>query len=275
MSSVRVKGAGWSSNEKFTSAQATQLDINAANSLDKTVAGDTLFGFIGMQSTAQIAVDTPGANITASVASGISGTAVASIVSTTPGAIALAGGPTDYPAFQNGAGLSVPRSFNRYAPLSILALMSPWTVSQTTVPVLVGTGATTPQILLLPSLWNGATLASVACTIIVGSHSAVPVNLPTISVSRRSLTTATATLVKLASSDPQAYTPTPGSGSAWFASGNDQFLVYACNQNNVIDTSKYEYFVTLVDENGTGSNATNNYVGLILSYTNVTDIRPQ
>lgn len=276
MSSVRVKGAGWSSNEKFTSAQATQLDINAANALDKTVAGDSLFGFIAMQSTARIDMSAVGATISASIYAAFVGNAVASIVSGTPGAIALAGGATDYPTYESATGLSQPRSFTRTAPLTALSVAAGWAVGGGTPLVFVGPATTTTQQFALPSLWQGATLSTVSCVLTVSSHSVVPVNLPTISVFRVSLTNAGVPVVaKLASSDPQAFTPTPGSGSAWFAAGFNQSLTYTTNQNNVIDNTKYTYYVNVVDENGSGSVSGNSYYAFMLGYTAVTDMRPQ
>ena len=44
----RVNPGGFGLGAKFTSTQANQLDIDHANALDKTVAGDTLSGFINI-----------------------------------------------------------------------------------------------------------------------------------------------------------------------------------------------------------------------------------
>lgn len=50
---------------------------------------------------------------------------------------------------------------------------------------------------------------------------------------------------------------TPASGAAWYNSGNPQQYTYACNQNQVIDLSKYEYFLEVIDENGTNAKTGN------------------
>lgn len=70
MSFTRVNPGGWSVGAKLTSSQMNQLDIDHANALDKTTAGDTLSGPIAMASTATITASTAG-NIIASVAGGI------------------------------------------------------------------------------------------------------------------------------------------------------------------------------------------------------------
>lgn len=54
MSISRIKPTGWAINEKLTSAQMNQLDIDHANSLDKTIAGDTISGPITMSSTSSL-----------------------------------------------------------------------------------------------------------------------------------------------------------------------------------------------------------------------------
>ena len=48
MSFSRVNPGGWGVGAKFTSSQANQLDIDHANALDKSGAGDTLSGFINI-----------------------------------------------------------------------------------------------------------------------------------------------------------------------------------------------------------------------------------
>jgi len=54
MSFSRVKPGGWALNEKLTSGQINQLDINVSNAVDKT--GDTVPGIITLDSGARIDV---------------------------------------------------------------------------------------------------------------------------------------------------------------------------------------------------------------------------
>ena len=42
----------------------------------------------------------------------------------------------------------------------------------------------------------------------------------------------------------------PGSAQAWFKAGDAHEFVYECDQNNVIDVSKYRYFAHVVEETG-------------------------
>ena len=51
MSFGRVNPGGFGLGAKFTSTQANQLDIDHANALDKSGAGDTLSGFINVTPT--------------------------------------------------------------------------------------------------------------------------------------------------------------------------------------------------------------------------------
>lgn len=54
MSFTRIKSTGWQANEKVTSAQINALDVDHANSLDKTTAGDTIAGVVKVGNSAQI-----------------------------------------------------------------------------------------------------------------------------------------------------------------------------------------------------------------------------
>ncbi len=60
MSFTRVNVAGWSSGAELTSSQQNQLDIDHANALDKTTAGDTLSGVVALASTAELNLQYPG-----------------------------------------------------------------------------------------------------------------------------------------------------------------------------------------------------------------------
>lgn len=54
MTFARINGGGWAANASLTSAQANALDIDHANALDKTVAGDTIAGVVILGAAAKL-----------------------------------------------------------------------------------------------------------------------------------------------------------------------------------------------------------------------------
>lgn len=54
MSFTRAKPAGWSSGDTFTAAQANAIDVDHANALDKTSAGDTISGILTLSTAGRI-----------------------------------------------------------------------------------------------------------------------------------------------------------------------------------------------------------------------------
>jgi len=166
MSFTRANPAGWSFNAKLTSAQINALDIDHANALDKTTAGDTLSGAIAMTATANINAGYSGnitsnvaggiqatvaggiqstyvggitptvpsgisssvaSGIVSTVASGISTTAIGGLASGVAGGVALTGGSADWPTFGvNGAST---RSYNLILPLDFGIAMTSSAIS--------------------------------------------------------------------------------------------------------------------------------------------------
>ena len=276
MTLPRTKAGGWGVLEKFTSAQANSLDINITNALDKSTAGDELLGVVTMSSAAAILVNSPGAAIISSVQQGLTTNGIPSgITSGGIGGIALTGGSPDYPTFMNSAGSApAPRSFTRVVPLAALNVVGGGFTTGLTTPAAIGNAIASGQYFVLPSLWTGATLASVSVNFsVLNAHSAVPAALPSMGVIRRTVTAGLAVVQNLSTSAFQTI-PAPGSGAAYTASGDDQLLTYVTNQNNVIDNS-HMYYVNLFDENGANSIAGNLYFSFILQYTAVADMRPQ
>lgn len=275
MSFTRVNPGGWAVGASFTSAQANQIDTNVSNSLDKTVAGDTLSGVVTMAATAQINVASAGARVQASVASGILAAVVGGMNSGTTSGFALTGGAGDWPTF--GVGGASPRGRVVTQAIVPTNMVGGWTTIDGLSfghTYLIGPATTAKQPIQLTALHNGATLAQVIVLLSVTSHSNVPANLPNLSVFRYPITVGSAFGSQaLASSDPQPFTPTPGSGSLWTASGNVQALTYTTSQNNVIDTSSYVYGISLQDENGTNSVAGNVYIAIQLVYSHITSMQ--
>lgn len=108
------------------------------------------------------------------------------------------------------------------------------------------------MIIPMPS-YAAATLTTVVFSFKVGAaHTGVPQELPRFRIFS---VDATGNILPLRSGsgvDIDGYVafPTPASGSAWFAGGATQTLTYTCNQNNVMDPSKYTYFIGIIEEDG-------------------------
>lgn len=114
----------------------------------------------------------------------------------------------------------------------------------------------------LTRLHNGATLASVFIAFYVGTtHTGVPQNLPTFTVYRMNPLSNPTSIQYLSTTAVQSPT-NPGSGSAWYNSGNVQYYQYITNQNNVIDNTNYLYYMTVADESGTNSLGGNAYLAV-------------
>jgi hypothetical protein len=269
MSFVRANPGGWASGATVTSAQLNSLDIDHAAALDKSVAGDTISGVVNIASGGQINAAPGGGQIVASRAGGITASLAGGIVSSVNGAIALGAGAADWVTF-NGT----PRTMARTFPLSASALAAGW--AATGGIYYTGPANANTQVFRLEMPHDGATLSSVSVTLsVTGPHSGVPTNLPAIEVIRLNINTGVAVVTNdfLSTSNPQSFTPTPGSGALWDASQLTQLLTYTCNQHNVIDHTKYAYFVIVIDENGSNSVAGNLYLGVTLNYTAINDVR--
>lgn len=261
MSLTRTITAGLPLGGQLTSAQLNQIDIDHANALDKSTAGDTLAGQVSIQtgaSKAGLYAALNGNPAQGSIAFGFpSGGEVpslsfgtpAGLVSTVAGAIQLQGGATDWPTF------SVSRFDVKARPINPLGgLYAGWIQSSRKAIAnnfdTTGAGFVAP----LEGLHNGATLTGVIANFAVGQpHPGVPAHLPTISVIRIPLALGVGSAPQyqaLSSTAVQTLLFGPESGSQWYANGAMQFLTYFCNQNNVVDTANYYYLVAITDEYG-------------------------
>lgn len=269
MSFSRVNPGGWGVGAQLTSAQQNSLDIDHANALDKTVAGDVLAGVVNLNTTGQISSNTS-FGVIGTTAKAIAASVASGIVSNTPGGIGLGGGASDWPTFAPVG----PRTRTLCASLTQMNVPAGWSIGGNGWLIAPGTAANAVY-LSLPRCHNGATLSTIGVMMVtVGPHSGVPVTLPTLTVYRLSLISGgTHSSVFLSSTAVQSFTPAPGSGAAWDNSGLTQLLVYSCNQNNVIDNSQYAYTMALTDEGGAGAVAGNLYLGTVMSYTAIADMR--
>lgn len=152
-------------------------------------------------------------------------------------------------------------------------LASGWTVGGLASggQVIIGPGTSQTQHLGFVRVHHGATLVSVTVYFIVGqAHANVPQNLPSIQFLRTTMATGGLVQDTLGASQGPA---APGSGAAWFNSGNVQSFTYVCSQNNVIDAGLYWYSADLIDENGTNSLSGNEYIGMVLNFSGITTMQ--
>lgn len=276
MSFSRVNSVGWAVGDPLTSAQQNQLDIDHANALDKTAAGDTLLGNVTTSGAGRITAATA-AGIVSSTAFGIQTTVAAGIVSGVAGGIQLAGGVLDWPTFQfaRSRGVSYP-IIPAFVPSGWTAGAAPGGAS------LQANASNNALAILLPVMHDGATLNAVSVLLSVTTpHSAVPASLPTIQCQRMQVGVSGNTLpitqdlstVPVQSFGGTGTPPPPATGAAWVNSNKTQLLIYSCNQNNVISTASYAYVLYVTDENGANSQAGNFYLGITLQFTNIQDLR--
>lgn len=107
------------------------------------------------------------------------------------------------------------------------------------------------------NVYNGGTITTVLFNFRV-NESHLPQNLPRFRVVAQD---AAGVLYPLRAADTAltdvdgfvTYNPSPATAAAWYASGANQRFTYTCNQNQVIDTSKYVYYIEIIEESGTNS----------------------
>ena len=233
--SVAMQGnstLAFTGTSSITMATGTSIAMNNGSAIN-LVTGSS----IAMASGSTIS-PALGAAFEANYFGNIQGNALGSIASTVPGGIILAGGATDWVTF------SSPRTLSRAYPLiplntagaqpdgswwkwydavgsaNVLALKSVFANNVTEISVAI------------PTVHNGATLASVTIQFFVGDpHVAgIPGTMPSISVKRARITTQSG--VTLSGTDPQFF-PNPASGFAWFDGGNTQSLTYEIGRAHV------------------------------------------
>jgi hypothetical protein len=245
----------WAVGDSLTSAQQNNVAITLTKCLDKTTAGDTLSGVVNVAASGQIA---------ANFAAGVQSNAVAGIRTNVGSGFQLGGGPGDWPTF------SFNRSRTIVQPLMATLGSTNWTGGDSGLGVL-GKGFGNQLQIPLLGLHNGATLTSVSMQAIVALHTGGTLTtvLPTFDVRRIAFgSNANASLL---SGGP--VNPGSPSNAAWYNSGNPQTWSATCNQNNVIDTSQYQYYVVLVDENIGGAGVANFYGPMSATYSTINDMR--
>lgn len=88
------------------------------------------------------------------------------------------------------------------------------------------------------------------------ARSTIPVALPKMRIVRSDTSGNLVSLCAPSSTvDANGYFSLPKiyTGAAWYAGGLPQAWTFTCNQNNIIDTSQYTYFLQLIEETGTAN----------------------
>jgi len=243
MSFSRVNAGGWASGDKVTTAQVDALDTDIGNSLDKN-GPDGIFGALTF--TNQLKA-TNGAVITSKAAA----------TTASGGRVVL--GDNDYPT------LKTPISIARVLPLLFQVNSSiHWTTDfNYSINAFVGANG---SIDLGSALIDGATLASVDVYIVVAAHSVVPQAMPNLAVDQVTLTTGAQTALV------SQRIPTAASANAWY--NNSQVQSFNLPINTIVDRSQYGYFLSILDESGTGAVTGNQWHAVRLNMTGIVDMRP-
>lgn len=119
-------------------------------------------------------------------------------------------------------------------------------------------------------LHHGTNITGVSLKFRVGTpHSGVPANLPSFTLYRGHQ--GRGTFDTIASGTLAA----PGSGTAYYASGNAQTIAGSISGSADVDVGLYTYMLLITDEFGTNSIAGNVYTSLNLVYGSIADLRPE
>lgn len=266
MTFPRVNPGSWAVNDKLTSTQQNQLDIDHANAVDKT--GDTISGTVNLAGFGKISanihdscISTVDAGISTNVARGIS-------INNDTGLVLE--GATCWPSFRTT------RAYYDIIDPRPQPGVTGWNLSNYAL-----TGpASVDQAVIFFRPHHGSTITTIDVVFNVGvSHASVPAVLPKIGVKRVNdadialVGAAPAGTVDLYSGGQATFVPTPGTGASWYASGNKQTWSVTCDQNNVVDRTKYRYFIQLIDENGANSASGNLYYSFRINYTAIPNMQ--
>lgn len=123
---------------------------------------------------------------------------------------------------------------------------------------------------------HGAELVSVTFRLATVFHANVPANLPQFGVyaiDHDGVRTPLST-VSTATGGLLPFSPTPGSGAAWFAVGAEQSFVYTVDAGTFIDVGKYAYWAEIHDESGANAVIGTVYYDISCAFDTILDLRP-
>lgn len=258
---------------------AGDVDSGIVLSATRAIRSQVVSGIQGEVTGAIIAIASGGIlgnvakGIQAGIADGIDADVAGGIQSSVVGGFRLAGGASDWVTF------SAARSRDNTARVIQPDVLSTgWTGgwgASGYAPGIVGPGTTVPQRIPLTKLHDGATMSQLTIVFAVaGAHAGgEPAFYPTFEVYALLLSNGSSPTAALAlsTSASQAF-PSAGSGAAWYDLGKIQSFNYSCNQNNVIDQSRYVYVLVITDENGANSASGNFYIATEPTYSAIANM---
>lgn len=274
MTFSRIKGAGWSINEKLTSVQITQLDLEHALAIDKT--GDTTTGAIHIGTGSSLILDS---GSTGSVLSTVTIGAGGKLTTASTGKIEM--GNNDYPTLSSthtgkSRTITIPFSslVKTYDTGFTYTTDATYSVSTTVAAQIIGS---IPK----SALHIGAKLSSIEVYFVVPAvKTMAPETPPKMFMQAMPALTVGSVApspIALHSTTPTQYytpAPTPGTGgvAGWVDSHVVKSLVYTLDQNNVI-AEDVTYFLSITDEDGIHAEAGNQYYSIAFNYTDISDLR--
>jgi len=262
MTFSRVNASSWATGAEVTTAQINQLDLDHANALDKSIAGDGVFGPLTFTN-----------NVTAGVSVSIVGQGTTTTAS--GGRIVL--GDNDYPTRLTSAAITrclpILMQLNAGTNYIVDANMSRSNV--------VGSAGATA---ISQGLIDGATLVSVTVYVTVTAHAGLPAIMPSFSVAAVALATGAMPLGSMPGTVNTLSAVTivrPASPTAWFSNGQVQSFTLSIGATNimtgpigaVIDRTQFAYFLAIQEEAGANSVAGNLWQSVQLNMTNIVDMR--
>lgn len=261
MALTRIRPAGWPTTPTTSGGWLTHTDLNAldidhTNAVDK-MNGDTVAGPIVLDGAngGSMEIDGPivitGAGSTLKTQNG--------------GRIVIYANQLLVPYWPQ---YSPARAFQRTQPF--LVQMSGglhWLIDNNESVAQFATPGITGNCDITRSLVDGSTLTAIDIFFAVGtSHAAPPAVMPSFALFAKGFNAVD--VLEIASGS----VPNPGTGAAWFNSGNVQSYTLLV-PSYVINRSAENYYVQVVDESGAGAATGNIYQSLRLNYT-ASDMRP-
>lgn len=298
----------------FNNPSTTTFKVGSQIAINGKLSGTTSSGNLNIAGTGSITAATPG-GITASVANGINdGGVFGAVRATVQGGINshAAGGIQSIVdgGIQNGGSsgdwvsFSASRSESRVWPLICNGnptVFDTGNVLNNDDTYFTNKATSSPpnsfQRWLLPQMHNGATLDSVNVKFFVTQDPALGTGIATIDwpnmfqikvyrvdtdAGAQGTPSPSANSQPLSATDPQTPTTTPQchvipiSNVDWFQGGNIQDITYTCDTRNVIDNSRYQYYVGVKDltsNTTTGSSVVEAYMVVKCNYTMINDMR--
>lgn len=260
----RVNGAGWGVDDQLTSAQMNQLDIDHANALNRT--GGNISGTVTVASGGSIVLNQGDQTVQNSRKITVTGSG--SLLKTASGGrIQLGDG--DFPTFSTARIRNECFSFQTVfqttmaPPATIIDYMFLGSIQS-------ATNADT-AVIPLRVAHNGATLVSATVYFNAApgyNGTFAPAGFPSFGLFRVPVSGGHSTGDALLSTGGGLYTfPSVANGTIYYAANAIQFMQLTTDQNNVIDTTQYVYFLVLYGETGAHYQAGTIFTRYALTYS--------